>query len=506
MARIYISSTFQDLVEERELAAAAVRSQRHEVLAMEDYVAEGTRPVKRCLQDVADCQIYIGIIGWRYGFVPSDDNPEKRSVTEMEYREARRLGRETLVFLQKLESARPQFMDAVAGVNDNGERIKRFRAELMAGADAGMVKEFGSPEELRSHVLAALPGAVSRVPSSGAPEQLKQLHKIGVQILKLWLFKSLYEDILTVYMCTPTLRSEGAGVVTAAEVRDAVRTSRRQLIPTLAALDEWDRYLTDAERRVTREFIAELGRTVQRLDELGSAQPEPGAPIGEGGVEAVDDFNKSLITLLNYLDGDADALWQAVRLGQLREVLDSIAPTAAGSQIGSVKEGCRELNVPPPLHMRCELLIREHNLLDDALETFNMLRKDVGQLDWGALSMYCGAINSQVDEARRQWQQFQAVERARKEAWEDDLLRLGQFHWKYIDQCQANACEALRGAEADPGELRPELRDKLRALRKALECHFQAVDKALASAYSRVKSTVGDPLLSALPAEELHAG
>jgi len=39
MARIYISSTYEDLTKEREAAAKAVRRLGHQTVCMEDYVA-----------------------------------------------------------------------------------------------------------------------------------------------------------------------------------------------------------------------------------------------------------------------------------------------------------------------------------------------------------------------------------------------------------------------------------------------------------------------------------
>jgi hypothetical protein len=458
------------------------------------------------LDDVASCQIYVGIFGWRYGFVPPEGNADCRSITELEYRRSRELGRETLVFLQRMESARPQFMDAVLRVNDSGALIERLRAEL--ATSAGIIKEFSTAEELRGHVLAAVALAADRLPAAQASE-LKQalcdLKQIAILILKLWLFKKTYEDLLVVYLNTPALRSEAAEALTAADVRDAARTARRQLIPAAAVLDEWDRYLSGSERRVMREFFAELDRSIARLEQLGSAEAAPGAPVGESGIEIVDDFNKSLVTLLNHLDGDADGLWQAIRLGQLHELLQRVQAGKPGDYIERAEEGYRELSSIPPLHARCDILVREHDLLDDALETFAILRKEVGQLDLGAVRMYCSTIDSQVDEARVQWRAFLSIEREKKEAWEDDLLRLGQHQWKYIDQCQTAASAALNELDDNRTELPPGLLDRLRALRKALEFHFQYVDKALAGAYGRMKSTVGDPLLSALAMEDAHA-
>jgi Domain of unknown function (DUF4062) len=66
---------------------------------MEDYVAADQRPLAKCLEDVATCDLYVGIFAHRYGHVSNHDNPERRSITELEYRHAEALGIPLLVFL-----------------------------------------------------------------------------------------------------------------------------------------------------------------------------------------------------------------------------------------------------------------------------------------------------------------------------------------------------------------------------------------------------------------------
>ena len=86
MLTIYLSSTFDDLIEHRNEAYRALRRMHHHVIAMEDYVATDQRPLDKCLDDVAASDLYIGIFAWRYGFIPTENNPEQKSITELEYR------------------------------------------------------------------------------------------------------------------------------------------------------------------------------------------------------------------------------------------------------------------------------------------------------------------------------------------------------------------------------------------------------------------------------------
>jgi hypothetical protein len=57
--RIYLSSTFVDLLEHRQAVARVLRQMGHEIIGMEEYVAEGARPLERCLADVANADLYV---------------------------------------------------------------------------------------------------------------------------------------------------------------------------------------------------------------------------------------------------------------------------------------------------------------------------------------------------------------------------------------------------------------------------------------------------------------
>src|SRR5207344_148717 len=90
MAKIYLSSTFEDLQEYRANVYHTLRQMHHDVSSVEDYVAGDQRPLAKCLADVSACDIYVGIFALRYGFIPPKDNPDRKSITELEYRKAKR--------------------------------------------------------------------------------------------------------------------------------------------------------------------------------------------------------------------------------------------------------------------------------------------------------------------------------------------------------------------------------------------------------------------------------
>lgn len=146
MAKIYLSATYNDLKAYREAVYRILRMLRHDVIGMEDYVATDAYPLHKCLADVAGCDIYVGLVGWRYGYIPDRDNPARQSITELEYRQAGQSGLSRLLFLADKDAPWPdEFRDANTGDGEGGRRIAAFRAEL---ENAKLVSYFRTPDHL----------------------------------------------------------------------------------------------------------------------------------------------------------------------------------------------------------------------------------------------------------------------------------------------------------------------------------------------------------------------
>src|SRR5262249_2882646 len=96
LVRVYVSSTYPDLVKYREQVRLAMLQLQLNAVGMESSVAEEERPVATCLDEVRSCDLYIGIVAWRYGYVPAG---HERSITELEYRAAGEANMHRLIFL-----------------------------------------------------------------------------------------------------------------------------------------------------------------------------------------------------------------------------------------------------------------------------------------------------------------------------------------------------------------------------------------------------------------------
>jgi hypothetical protein len=155
--RVYVSSTYEDLHEHRNAVARVLRQLGHEVAAMEEYVAEGTRPLAKVLEDVAASDVYVGLFAWRYGYVPAtgpavgDAVPGESSITEYEYRQALASGKPVVIFLLNERVAWPvHYIDRDPV---SAEALRQLREELQR---EHLVSFFDTPEALATQVAVAV--------------------------------------------------------------------------------------------------------------------------------------------------------------------------------------------------------------------------------------------------------------------------------------------------------------------------------------------------------------
>jgi hypothetical protein len=143
----FISSTVLDLPEHRAAAVNACLRVGVEPLVMEEQGAADSSPLARgnALLDQAD--IYIGILGFRYGFVPPG---QQKSLTEIEFEHAREKGIPRLVFLMS-EDHPVRATDVETG--PGAEKLRLFKA---GARREFLVSEFRSAEELKAAVITGL--------------------------------------------------------------------------------------------------------------------------------------------------------------------------------------------------------------------------------------------------------------------------------------------------------------------------------------------------------------
>jgi hypothetical protein len=153
--RVFISHTaeFTTYPEKRsfiDAAIAAVNRAGYVPCDMEYFTARDEKPAEYCKRCVQECDVYVGVIGLRYGSLVRD-RPDV-SYTELEFEAATESpARKRFIFLLDPESSVPvgRFMDV-----KHGDRQERFRTRLR---DAGvMCKPFSDAHELEKLIYQAL--------------------------------------------------------------------------------------------------------------------------------------------------------------------------------------------------------------------------------------------------------------------------------------------------------------------------------------------------------------
>ena len=118
---------------------------------MRYFAARGGKPADYCRQRVRDCEIYVAVVGFRYGsIVPG----ETISYTELEFEEAAAAGIPRLVFLLDAKASLPDLL-----MDSDRRLVDRFRGRLL---QAGLVvRSFTSDSGLELEVFHALSEAPS---------------------------------------------------------------------------------------------------------------------------------------------------------------------------------------------------------------------------------------------------------------------------------------------------------------------------------------------------------
>jgi tetratricopeptide (TPR) repeat protein len=171
--RVFLSSTFVDLQAHRAAVRDIVGRLGQFTLAMEQFGAREGDAQTVSTDLVAGCDLYLGVIAWRYGFVPAG---QERSVTHLEYEEAGRLSIPRLVFLSAAETQAAEsstdLFPASARDPEHLDQLLAFRAEIER---AQVVDYFTTPDDLAKKAAAALHHYLQAHPTEPGPHPPRDL-------------------------------------------------------------------------------------------------------------------------------------------------------------------------------------------------------------------------------------------------------------------------------------------------------------------------------------------
>ena len=155
--RIFISSTYVDMIPYRDALQTAITNCDAVAYGMERFVPAPIRPLDRCYEEIAGSQIYVLLIGHRYGEIDKDTG---KSYTELEYDKAKEIGLPILAFLLDTEKvgAPEKFRESDAQYS----ALVRFRSELKNSKEI-TVGEFTSEKDLQEKATRAIKETIGRM-------------------------------------------------------------------------------------------------------------------------------------------------------------------------------------------------------------------------------------------------------------------------------------------------------------------------------------------------------
>jgi hypothetical protein len=142
MARVYISSSYSDLREERQLVSEIISQLGHDAVGMESYRANEAPPLDFCVRDVQNSSHYVGIFAFRYGTAVKG-----KSITEWEYEAAGEKGIPRFIFTLKNGAAWQ-----TDRVDPDRSQIDALRKRLQDPLTGHLVQEFKDAGELAAQL------------------------------------------------------------------------------------------------------------------------------------------------------------------------------------------------------------------------------------------------------------------------------------------------------------------------------------------------------------------
>jgi len=144
--QVFVSSTYEDLQEERQEVMHALLELDSIPSGMELFPAANESQWSLIKKVIEDCDYYVLVIGGRYG----SKGPDGISYTEMEYRHALQIDKPTIAFLHKDPGSMPASKSE--GAPDGKEKLAAFR-DL---AQKKHAKFWSNPADLGSVVSRSL--------------------------------------------------------------------------------------------------------------------------------------------------------------------------------------------------------------------------------------------------------------------------------------------------------------------------------------------------------------
>jgi tetratricopeptide (TPR) repeat protein len=159
----------------------AISAAGHVIVDMADFPATGQPPAQLCAERVRECEVYVAILGTRYGS-PVWDRPDV-SYTELEFDVAADAGLDRLVFLLDTDAVNVGIPVSKLIDHELGARQEAFRRRVQ---NSGVATQFfadpASLGQLVERSLQQLAKTRARINSENAPEQVSGIREVPRQL------------------------------------------------------------------------------------------------------------------------------------------------------------------------------------------------------------------------------------------------------------------------------------------------------------------------------------
>ena len=160
--QVFVSSTYQDLIDERKEVTQALLESNCIPTGMELFPASSKKQWEIIKGVIDDCDYYLLILAGRYGSLGINDEGKKTGYTEMEFDYAVQTGKPIIAFIHREIENIPEKKSESSQAGKN--RLKKFRVKAETGR---MVAYWTNKDNLKSAVLTSIPSLIKDSPSVG---------------------------------------------------------------------------------------------------------------------------------------------------------------------------------------------------------------------------------------------------------------------------------------------------------------------------------------------------
>ena len=185
---VFVSSTWTDMQNYRESVRNALLKAGCIPCGMENYPASSNSPLKTCFGELGKCQVFVCVLGMRYGSV---DEKTGKSYTQLEYEKAVELGLPILAFL--IDEEKATFKRKDVDIGELGVKLDEFKKFIKDSKEVTCAF-FDSPASLSDLVFRSITSEIKRRtnPSIENSKEDAMDYKFGAEMFRKFIKRPLH--------------------------------------------------------------------------------------------------------------------------------------------------------------------------------------------------------------------------------------------------------------------------------------------------------------------------